>query len=160
MNDHKVAIITGGRTGIGFAALKHFKAQGYTTINISRKPASLEGCINLTADFTIPGWEKNIASDLESTIAEAGQVILVHNAGLHISDSAMTIDPDAMRRSLDVNVVAPAILNKMINPHLCPGSAILYVGSTLSEKAVAGLCFVYFGKARHRWANACHLPGP
>src|SRR5690606_638718 len=35
------------------------------------------------------------------------------------------------------NVVAPSRLNQLVLPYLTPNSAIIYVGSTLSEKAVA-----------------------
>jgi len=38
-----------------------------------------------------------------------------------------------------VNVVAPAVLNRMLIPKMQRGSSIVYVGSTLSEKAVAGV---------------------
>jgi len=34
--------------------------------------------------------------------------------------------------------VAPQLLNAKLIPYMQPGSAIIYIGSTLSEKAVAG----------------------
>jgi hypothetical protein len=43
-----------------------------------------------------------------------------------------------MRMSLELNVVVPGQLNRMVLPYMGAGSSILYIGSTLSEKAVAG----------------------
>ncbi|MBP9674519.1 MAG: SDR family oxidoreductase, partial [Bacteriovoracaceae bacterium] len=42
------------------------------------------------------------------------------------------------QKLLQINVVACEILNQMIIPHMKKGSSILYVGSTLSTKAIAG----------------------
>lgn len=143
----RVAIVTGGRTGIGLATLERFQQEGYKVINISRKPSPLPGCVSLEADFTCPDWPQNIARPLQEHIEGAAQLVLVHNAGLHVNDSAMAVDAEAMRRSFDVNVVAPAVLNNLVSLYLKPGSSILYVGSTLSEKAVAG-CASYVS-AKH-----------
>ena len=52
------------------------------------------------------------------------------------SDNVENIDLDNLREVLEVNLVGPSILNKMIIPYMNKGSSILYVGSTLSEKAV------------------------
>ena len=52
------------------------------------------------------------------------------------SDNVENIDADNLREVLEVNLVGPSILNKMIIPYMNKGSSILYVGSTLSEKAV------------------------
>ena len=38
---------------------------------------------------------------------------------------------------MNINLVAPQILNQVIIPLMKPGSSIIYIGSTLSEKAVA-----------------------
>jgi NAD(P)-dependent dehydrogenase (short-subunit alcohol dehydrogenase family) len=40
--------------------------------------------------------------------------------------------------SLQVNLLAPFRLTQLLRPALVPGSSILFLGSTLSEKAVAG----------------------
>lgn len=144
---NRVAIVTGGRTGIGLATLERFKREGYSVINISRKPSALPGCTNLEADFALRNWLQNIADPLLALIDKADQLVVVHNAGLHVNDSAMAVDAEAMRRSFEVNVVAPTMLNKLVSPYLKAGSSILYVGSTLSEKAVAG-CASYIA-AKH-----------
>lgn len=134
----KTAVITGGRTGIGRATIERFLKEGYQVINLSRKAADVEGCISLIADFSQPDWLAAVEQTLLDKVAGSSQVAVVHNAGVHVNDNALAIDPAGLRRSLEVNVVAPAILNRALAPHLVPGSAIVYIGSTLSEKAVLG----------------------
>ena len=138
----KVAIITGGRAGIGKACVEKFVQQGYQVINLSRKPSGLAGCIDITADFTSLDWQVSVAAELAPMLEAAEQLVLVHNAGMHASDSAINVDAAVMRDSFNVNVIAPAMLNTLVAPYLKAGSSILYIGSTLSEKAVAG-CVSY-----------------
>jgi NAD(P)-dependent dehydrogenase (short-subunit alcohol dehydrogenase family) len=54
-------------------------------------------------------------------------------------DAADSGPTEVLRRSLEVQLVAPTILNRMLIPRMGRGSSVLYVGSTLSEKAVAGV---------------------
>jgi NAD(P)-dependent dehydrogenase (short-subunit alcohol dehydrogenase family) len=44
---------------------------------------------------------------------------------------------NTLRDTLELNVVTPCALNNIIRPKMSSGSSILYLGSTLSEKAVA-----------------------
>lgn len=139
---NKVAIVTGGRAGIGKACVEKFVEQGYQVINLSRRPSELPGCIDISADFTRSDWQDCAAPLLQPLLKNAEQLVLIHNAGMHASDTAVAVDAAVLRDSLNVNVVAPAVLNTLIEPYLTEGSSILYIGSTLSEKAVAG-CVSY-----------------
>ncbi len=138
----KVAIVTGGRAGIGRATVEKFVEQGYQVINLSRRPSNVDGCDDIAADFTQLDWPSSVSPQLLPKLAGAEQLAVIHNAGMHASDSAVEVDGAIMRDSLNVNVVAPALLNTLLAPHLTPGSSIVYVGSTLSEKAVTG-CVSY-----------------
>ena len=52
-------------------------------------------------------------------------------------DAVQDINADKLRQNLVVNVIAPMPLNQIVLPYMKSGSAIVYIGSTLSEKAVA-----------------------
>lgn len=54
------------------------------------------------------------------------------------NDSAVETPSNLFRETLEVNLVAPNSLNYYAIPFMQNGSAILYVGSTLAEKAVPG----------------------
>ena len=68
------------------------------------------------------------------------EITIIHSAGLLLKDNIDTVSAKDLHRVMQVNVVAPAELNQLILPSMTTGSAIIYVGSTLSEKAVANSC--------------------
>ncbi len=53
-----------------------------------------------------------------------------------LKDSATDCDSDSLRQVLETNVVAINSINQRLLPLLPRSSSVLYVGSTLSEKAV------------------------
>jgi 3-oxoacyl-[acyl-carrier protein] reductase len=65
-------------------------------------------------------------------------VALVHNACQMRKDNAMDCDSDDLTAVLQTNVVAANSLNQALLPLMPRGSSVLYLGSTLAEKAVAG----------------------
>ena len=136
----KNLIITGGSRGIGLATAELFQGHGYRVINLSRSPAPLENVLNLAVDLGDPDWDRANAAELHSLIPDRQHIVLAHNAGLLREDSALDLDGEALREVLQVNLVAPVQLNRLVLPLMEPGSSILYVGSTLSVKAVANTC--------------------
>tara|TARA_E500000075_G_scaffold102499_1_gene94438 strand:- start:616 stop:1092 length:477 start_codon:yes stop_codon:yes gene_type:complete len=62
----------------------------------------------------------------------------VHNAARLAHDCVAEVSPEELRSVYEINLIAPAVLNRMLLPSMSPGSSILYVGSTLGEKAVPG----------------------
>jgi 3-oxoacyl-[acyl-carrier protein] reductase len=133
------AIITGASRGIGLAAARRFLRQGWRVMNVARKPCPEPGVLNVRADLSVPGWEDPFTQALsEAFLSPPGRLCLVHNSALYAHDDALALDAQHLRRVLEVNIVAPAILNRLVRGHLTEGSSILYVGSTLSEKAVRG----------------------
>ncbi len=75
---------------------------------------------------------------LTSTLQAADEIVLIHNAAKLANDSAMETPSNSLREVFEVNLVAPNSLNYFIIPFMQDGSSILYVGSTLAEKAVPG----------------------
>lgn len=138
MSEAEVLVITGGSRGIGRATVELFTARAAKVVNVSRSPCTVEGAINVRADFAEPGWLAGVETELASHLEGASRVTLVHNSGLLLKDSAREIDGVAFARALQVNVIACAELNAAILPRMPKGSSVIFVGSTLSEKAVAG----------------------
>jgi len=131
-------IITGGSYGIGLGIAEYFLEQQYKVINLSRTPCLLSGVINFEVDLAESGFEKNLL-DLLPLLAEASKITLVHNAcRLGIIDTVENVEPTILREMLEVNIVSPVILNKLIIPKMKEGSSIIYIGSTLSTRATAG----------------------
>ncbi|MBL6691378.1 MAG: SDR family oxidoreductase [Pseudomonadales bacterium] len=130
----KQVIITGASKGIGKATATMFAESGYRVFNISRTECDLEGITNVSIDLAASDAEEQVTKFAETL--ENGEIHLVHNAARLTSESVKDIDIPAFRSTIDINIIAPQILNGVLLPKMQPGSSIVYIGSTLSEKAV------------------------
>ena len=130
--------ITGASSGIGYATAKRFYEAGYSVINLSRSTCDIAGVINITCDLTKPDFIINIESDLRASMEDAETICLVHNAARLAHDTIAEVSAPDLRSVYEINLVAPAVLNRTLLPTMNAGSSILYVGSTLGEKAVPG----------------------
>jgi NAD(P)-dependent dehydrogenase (short-subunit alcohol dehydrogenase family) len=131
-------VITGASSGIGYATAETFRRAGYRVINLSRSACSIDGVLNLTGDLSDPSSLPLISVSLTAAVADADSLCLVHNAARLGHDTIQNIETDALRQIYEINLIAPTILNRLLLPHMTDGSSILYVGSTLGEKAVPG----------------------
>ncbi len=134
----KTAIITGASVGIGKAAAALFIEDGYTVYNLSRRACDVDGVNNIACDLSDEGAIAAALSELREAVDKSDTVALVHNACQMRKDSAMGCASDDLHAVLQTNVVASNSLNQALLPLLPRGSSVLYIGSTLSEKAVGG----------------------
>ncbi len=132
----KFLIITGGSSGIGYAAAVLFQKEDYKVINLSRSEIPLKDAIHISVDLSTSTWHEEVRSTFKTLLEDADQISLIHNASKMQSDNVENFDLDALRDVLEVNLVGPSILNQLTIPYMKRGSSIIYVGSTLSEKAV------------------------
>ena len=133
----RALVITGASKGIGRAAAILFQQHGHRVINISRTPLKLDGIINITADMTRSGWLDSCRESLLNALGECKQIDLIHCAATLRKDSVTDVSHASLQAVMQISVLAPVALNQLLLPEMAPGSSIIYVGSTLSEKAVA-----------------------
>jgi NAD(P)-dependent dehydrogenase (short-subunit alcohol dehydrogenase family) len=133
------AVITGASRGIGHAAAERFAAAGYGVVNLSRSPSSLEGVVNIAVDLAAPDWSAAAGPALRAAVAGAPTISLVHNSALKLAGGVDEVEAADLRQMLEVAVVAPAILNRLLLGEMRPGSSIIYIGSTLSQRATRGM---------------------
>ena len=129
-------LITGASKGIGRAAAERFRRSGIPVINSSRSPGTVDGVENHALDLTLPDAEQTLRSILGERV-EGGQISIIHNAAMMTKDTADATETASFLEVLTLNVVAPHIINQALLPLMQPGSSVIYIGSTLSEKAVA-----------------------
>jgi 3-oxoacyl-[acyl-carrier protein] reductase len=134
----KCLLITGASAGIGLHTAQRFLAEGYTVVNLSRRRCPLEAANHINCDLSVPGFLDTISTQLTPILQEAETTTLIHNAARMENDSAVETPSNAFREVLEVNLVAVNSLNYYTIPFMKTGSSILFVGSTLSEKAVPG----------------------
>ena len=132
----KCAVITGASAGIGLGTAQRFVDEGYSVVNLSRRPCPLAAVDHIRCDLSAPGFLDVIGGRLQPLLAQADQTVLVHNASRLVNDSAAQTTGASLRQTFEINLVAPNSLNGFAIPLMRPGSSILYVGSTLAEKAV------------------------
>ena len=134
----KAAIITGASVGIGCAAAERFLREGYRVFNLSRRECPAQGVDNITVDLADDGSIAAACENLAQHVASATTVALIHNAAQMRKDSTGDCASNDLRAVLETNVVAINSLNQALLPAMPRNSSLLYVGSTLSEKAVPG----------------------
>lgn len=123
----KVALVTGGRSGIGLACAERLANEGARVITAQRRPAAAAGLETIEADLADPQAPARIVADV---IARAKQLdILVNNAGIMPEGTVEAMDLPSWEATLAVNLTAPFLLIKHALPHLKNGGAIVNVGS-------------------------------
>ncbi|MEX0942728.1 MAG: SDR family oxidoreductase [Pseudomonadales bacterium] len=131
----KTLIITGASKGIGLSTARLFADAGHRVINISRSPAPDDRIENHSVDLSHADSEMQL-KELFDLLIDPGKICLVHNAGKLARDTAPATETDAFIDVMAINVIAPHFLNQILIPKMTAGSSVIYLGSTLSEKAV------------------------
>ncbi|WP_350274399.1 SDR family oxidoreductase [Kribbella sp. HUAS MG21] len=143
----KVALITGGASGIGAATARRITAEGGTVVVCDRDRAAAE---RLAAELNgaARAFELDV-TDLARTVevvAEVGQVhVLVCAAGVDVCDTVPNTSPDEWRTILDVDLTGVYISCRAVLPGFVEqgGGAIVTISSaigTVGERNRSAYC--------------------
>ena len=123
----RVAIVTGGAQGIGYAAAERMLRSGATAVlwdidaarlNTARQAlAPLGRVIAAAVELTD---EQAVAAATQSVIDQAGRIdILLNNAGITGGNGPVwELDPAVWRRVIEVNLVAPFLTCRSVVPRM------------------------------------------
>jgi meso-butanediol dehydrogenase/(S,S)-butanediol dehydrogenase/diacetyl reductase len=123
---NKVALVTGGRSGIGRAVARRLASEGARVYTAQRgKDEEFEGFV---ADFSDPESPEQIVSQL---IDQAGRLdVLVNSAGLMLEAGVGDMSLEDWNRTMQVNLTAPFLMIKAALPHLrASRGTVVNVGS-------------------------------
>ena len=134
----KLAVVTGASAGIGLATAVRFLDADYRVVNLSRRPCPLPGVIHLRCDLSDRDCLDAVSPCLVPHLEAADEIAFIHNASRLRNDTADDTPSSDLRAVLEVNVVGINSLNRLAIPRMGQGSCILFVASTLAEKAVPG----------------------
>lgn len=110
----KVAIVTGGTSGIGLATAKALQARGCTVYEFSRRSEGVEGLRHIVADVT---EESSVRAAVEQVMAAEGRIdIVVNNAGFGISGAVEYTETREARRLFEVNFFGMVNVNRAVIP--------------------------------------------
>ena len=153
--DGKIALITGGTTGIGAATARLFHSEGATVVVTGSNPKTIEA-----AKAELPGIEV-VASDQSDTDAAKALVdqvkarhgridVLFVNAGIARFAPLEAVDEAFFDAQFNVNVRGAYFLMKHAAPVISDGGAIILTASTAASLGGVGMSVYAASKAALR----------
>ena len=138
----KVALITGGGTGIGAAIAKRFVEEGAKVCITGRRIEMLDKVAqSLPAEkVTTCSGDVSMYEDVIEMVTAAlkleGRIdVLVNNAGIDPGGTVTDLDEALWRTVLEVNVTGPFLTMKATIPHMMAGGG----GSIINISSLGGL---------------------
>lgn len=141
--DGKVALITGGTTGIGAATARLFRAEGATVIATGANPATLEA-----ARAELEGVDVRLSNQADPAASQAladevaarhGRIdILFVNAGVAAFAPLDQVTEEDFDRQFGINVRGALFAAKAAAPHIPEGGTIIFTASTAASAGMAG----------------------
>ena len=138
----KVALITGGGTGIGTAIAERFVAEGAKICITGRRQAMLDKVAQAlpsgsvaTCSGDVTKYE-DVKRMVETTLTFGGRLdVVVNNAGIDPGGTVTDLDPEVWRRVIEVNLTGSFLVMKASIPHLIKGGG----GSIINISSLGGL---------------------
>src|SRR5882724_3324371 len=151
--DGKVAIITGGGTGIGRSIAELFAREGASVVITGRRLEKIRevqdtiisndgSALAISADITNQSDNENV---IQETLNAFGHLdILINNAGDFIVGTVTETSVDDWDRIFNLNVRGVFLLSRLAIPEIerNGGGSIINISSTLGEKAIPA-CTAY-----------------
>lgn len=143
----KRVLVTGGTKGIGLAVVEECLALGASVVFTARNAAEVEALEQRLQQEDLPAW--GVAGDVAQT-TDRQQIllfaerrwgaldVLVNNAGMNIRKATMDYSQEEYRQVLEVNLVAPFALSRLMYPLLIRGNSpsIINVASIAGQQDV------------------------
>lgn len=139
----KVAVITGGTTGIGLAAAKLFVSEGADVFITGRRQKELDEAVTAVGTNVtgVQGDVTNLADldRLYDTVKAKGRIDIVFaNAGVGEIALLENITEEHFDRLFDTNVKGVLFTVQKALPLLSDGASIILTGSVASVKGTSG----------------------
>ncbi len=148
MVEKKIALVTGGSSGLGLAMAMQLAGEGYFPVLVARNTEKLENAVNLinaagykakafAADVTKPEQIEHLAREVKN---EFGDIhFLVLNAG--VVHTKLLLDynnMDALKEDLEIDLWGTVLCARLLIPLMKSGSKILLVSSAFALIGGAG----------------------
>ena len=140
----KIAVITGGSSGLGLASAKRFVAEGASVFITGRRQEELDKAVaEIGGDVIAVQADSSNLADLdrlyETIRLKRGCLDIVFaNAGILARGPIGEISEDSVDRLFDINVKGLVFTVQKALPLLVDGGAILLTSSMVASKGLAG----------------------
>ena len=138
---NKVAVITGGNSGIGFGIAQAFKNEGVKGTIVGRNQETLaSAAAQLGDDFIAINADVTNLADLErifaATARKFGKIdVLVANAGAGTTGTVAVTSEADYDKLLDLNLKSVYFTVNKALPYMNDGSSIILIGSNAAHRA-------------------------
>jgi len=141
----KVAVVTGGNSGIGLASAKELASQGAKVVIAGRDQKTLDAAVASIGENAL-GVQADVSKlgDIEKLFAQTaekfGKVdVLFVNAGVAQFAPLEQSDEELFDRIVDINFKGSFFTVKTALPHLNDGASIIFTTSAATKKGMAGV---------------------
>ncbi len=143
--ENKIAIITGGASGIGLAIAERFVREGARVEILDRNEEEMQRATAQLGPAAVAtscdvSDHHQVTTVIDAIHGRHGRIdILINNAGIAHVGNALTTSPEDFERIQRVNVFGPANCLRATLPHMIAsgGGAIVNLASCLSVMAIA-----------------------
>ena len=144
----KVALVTGGGSGIGTAIAERFVADGAKICITGRRKEMLEKVAKSLPSGSVVICQGDVSKEedakrmVETTVKFGGKLdVLVNNAGINRPAPIVELDPKMWQEVMGVNLTGPYLLMKAVIPHMLKegGGSIINVASLGGMRCLPGM---------------------
>lgn len=154
----KVALVTGGGTGIGEAAALALASAGASVAITGRRQAKLDSVVatiaaaggSACAIVADAADEAQAFAAVEQAVASFGRLdILINSAGVNEAGGIQSLNLDGWRKVIDINLWGTIYTTKAAVPHLqaAGGGDIINISSTAGRRAAGA--FASYATSKH-----------
>ncbi|MGF7151666.1 NAD(P)-dependent dehydrogenase (short-subunit alcohol dehydrogenase family) [Sphingomonas zeicaulis] len=138
----KVAVVTGGNSGIGYAIAGRFVADGARVLIVGRRADAVEQAVaglgaaatGVVGDIAEIETHRRVAAVVAERFGKAD--IYVANAGANTLTPTQSVSPAEYEAQFAINARGPFFGVQAILPHLADGGALILVGSIAATKVL------------------------
>jgi NAD(P)-dependent dehydrogenase (short-subunit alcohol dehydrogenase family) len=149
--ENKIAVITGGNSGMGYGTAKVLKELGATVIITGRRKEAIEQAANelgVHAILSDQGKLEDIDSLVNEVTERFGKVdILFINAGISGTSSIEMETPENFDKMMNINLRGVYFTLSKFIPHLNDGASVVILSSVLASTVSSGLAVYSASKA-------------
>jgi len=153
---NKIALITGGTSGIGREAAGLFRDEGARVIIVGQDPARLQSAVqDLGSSVTVLRGDVRKPADIDGIVAKIreqfGRIdVLFANAGMGIASPFDAVTEEQIDEQFDVNFKGVFFTIQKAAPLIPQGGSIVLTTSFLNEVGAPGLSILSASKAAVR----------
>jgi len=153
MQEHKVkvALITGGTSGIGWCTARGLREDGFRVLIMARRKASLDaaaadGFDVLQGDVSLESSFTQVTDEVSRRFGRLD--VLINSAGIVESERAESITIDSVKRLIEINLVGTILTNRAALPLLKRnGGSIVNFSTGIVRTPVVGASVYAAAKA-------------